>query len=405
VGDCPQKEEEERLTARQGQGEAKRQVNATAMRTDGGGTPVVRRFTVCMERVKGDSPCTPSTSSGQKQAKVGQRSTWLLPKAGGADPAGESLVSSSPLGSASLASATHTKTSTFSLEVTQHDSTRRRTVECPIKIKPRASGQEEVLRVTQKDQRPYGLRKPAQPGSVDEIGALERQAQFFRENDPERWSDEAVAHLQEQDAHVGLVRRWIREEHSPTWGELAREGVVVKTWWERRGQLLLSTNNVLYIMWEHDDATKPPTHRVVAVAAMFQSILKELHDVPTAGHLGQKKTIARVKRSRFYWPGMSGFARRWVAQCNICASRKHSQYSRKTPLSTYRVGTPMDRVSIDLTGPFNPVTYAGNCTILTVTDQFTRWVEAFALKEGKASYRPQSAGILFPLRNTPRTAF
>ena len=44
----------------------------------------------------------------------------------------------------------------------------------------------------------------------------------------------------------------------------------------------------------------------------------------------------------------------------------------------------MDRVSIDLVGPFHPRTRAGHTTILTVTDHFTRWVEAFPLREATA---------------------
>ena len=44
----------------------------------------------------------------------------------------------------------------------------------------------------------------------------------------------------------------------------------------------------------------------------------------------------------------------------------------------------MERVSIDLVGPFRPRTKRGSSTILTITDHYTRWVEAFPLREATA---------------------
>ena len=227
-------------------------------------------------------------------------------------------------------------------------------------------------------------KDPAEAKDVEEQARLERQEQFFREQKPDKWRDEALAHLQDEDQNMALVKGWLRDGHSPTWEELAKESAIVKTWWARQEQLFLSNNQVLYLRWEGADERHPPKYRVAAVAAMFKSILTELHDVATAGHLGQKKTIARAKTSRFYWPGMTQFARRWVANCPLCASRKHPQYSKRTPLGTYRVGAPMERVSIDLVGPFHPRTTRGNSIILTVTDQYTRWAEAYALRDATA---------------------
>ena len=34
-----------------------------------------------------------------------------------------------------------------------------------------------------------------------------------------------------------------------------------------------------------------------------KTVLKQLHDVPTAGHLGVKKTLMKV-RSRYFWFGL-----------------------------------------------------------------------------------------------------
>ena len=49
----------------------------------------------------------------------------------------------------------------------------------------------------------------------------------------------------------------------------------------------------------------------------------------------------------------------------------------------YNVGSPMDRIAIDILGPL-PVTEAGNKYILIAADYFTKWVEAFSLPNQEA---------------------
>ena len=217
-----------------------------------------------------------------------------------------------------------------------------------------------------------------------EIADLQRQEQYLHQNQPVDWSEAAITRIQDHDPSLSKVKAWCKCGKAPTWNEVAKENKVVKAWWARFDQLFLSDNHVLYLRWESDDPRKPPIYRVAAVISMFGAILMSLHDDKTAGHLGQKKTVDRAKRSPFYWPGMVSYTKQWVLNCPVCAARKNPKYSRRTPMQIYRVGTPMDRVSIDLTGPFSPRTKKGNNTILTVTDHYTRWVEAFPLREATA---------------------
>jgi hypothetical protein len=219
---------------------------------------------------------------------------------------------------------------------------------------------------------------------VEDIAEIERMEQFYIEQLPETWSPEAIAFLQSRNPDLKKVKGWLASHYLPDWEGVAHEGAALKAWWARLDQLVLSVNGVLYLRWEFPDPKKTPVYRIVAVASMFPSILRELHDAKTAGHLGQKKTIARVKASRFFWPGMSEFARRWVIKCVVCAARKSPKHNKRTPMRTYWVGASMDRISLDLTGPFHPQTRRGNTMILTVTDHFTRWVEAFPLRRALA---------------------
>ena len=76
-----------------------------------------------------------------------------------------------------------------------------------------------------------GHMPPSRP-PVD-VAEAERQEQFFREQLPETWSDEAMAFLQDRDADLAKVKAWFREDLRPDWDTVAKEGIVVKTWWGR----------------------------------------------------------------------------------------------------------------------------------------------------------------------------
>ena len=48
----------------------------------------------------------------------------------------------------------------------------------------------------------------------------------------------------------------------------------------------------------------------VAPRQLHPEILEELHSGAVAGHLGEEKTLSRLKQ-RFYWPGHWNDVRRW----------------------------------------------------------------------------------------------
>ncbi|XP_011859544.1 PREDICTED: uncharacterized protein LOC105557028 [Vollenhovia emeryi] len=66
-----------------------------------------------------------------------------------------------------------------------------------------------------------------------------------------------------------------------------------------------------------------------------------------------------------------------------CVSRRGPTGKGKSPLQIYNVGSPFERVQIDVLVPL-PTSTAGNRYLLVVIDCFSKWVEAFPVKNIRA---------------------
>ena len=64
--------------------------------------------------------------------------------------------------------------------------------------------------------------------------------------------------------------------------------------------------------------------------SLHEKILRQIHD---DGHLGQEKTLSRVKQ-KFYWPGHYNDIKYWCNTCVTCATHKSSSPKQKAALQT-----------------------------------------------------------------------
>lgn len=110
-----------------------------------------------------------------------------------------------------------------------------------------------------------------------------------------------------------------------------------------------------------------------------RKILHYCHDHITAGHLGIRKTLSKV-RNIFYWPGQQRDVKQYIAGCDTCSRRKGPYRTQKTPMQIVGTGSPMERLAIDILGDL-PITDRGNRYVLVVSDYFTKWTEAFPMPD------------------------
>lgn len=128
-------------------------------------------------------------------------------------------------------------------------------------------------------------------------------------------------------------------------------------------------NGVLYKKWEAPNL-KFVLFQLVVPHNQIKGILEEAHDSSPGGHFGVNKTLEKIRR-RFYWATCKQDVEDWCRSCYICMARKGPSGKGKSPLQIYNVGSPFQRVQMDILGPL-PRTLSGNRYLLVVVDCFTK---------------------------------
>jgi hypothetical protein len=114
-----------------------------------------------------------------------------------------------------------------------------------------------------------------------------------------------------------------------------------------------------------------------------EEIIKSCHAAPTSGHLGTKKTLARVTE-RFMWPGVTKEVYAMIETCDVCQRTSRKISNAAPELHPVPVVSPWYHIGIDFVGPLTRSTQ-GNEYILTICDYFTKFVLANPMKNKQAS--------------------
>ena len=163
----------------------------------------------------------------------------------------------------------------------------------------------------------------------------------------------------------------------PAWSDISKYSPEDKYYWNHWDSLYVK-NNILFIKFENESG-KETICQIVLPKALRKFVLKQVHDSVTGGHLGIAKTLSKVT-SRFFWHKMRKNVEVWCKTCDLCASRKMPQKKPKATMKQYNVGAPLERVAVDIMGPF-PRTPNGNKYIMVVGDYFSKWMQAFTIKQ------------------------
>ena len=125
-----------------------------------------------------------------------------------------------------------------------------------------------------------------------------------------------------------------------------------------RDGLVYSPSGLLYIPKDED---------------VRATLVREVHDAPTGGHLGREKTYRRLTAD-VYWQGVYEDVRDYVSSCVSCGQNKASNRTASDVLHPLPIPTRRwETISMDFVGPL-PKTSKGYDFLLTVVDKFSKMV-------------------------------
>lgn len=137
---------------------------------------------------------------------------------------------------------------------------------------------------------------------------------------------------------------------------------------------------------------KEEKREVVVDPERRRQVFLESHFTEIGNHLGQKKTVHRIQ-SRYYWLGIVKDVVDWIKTCETCQNAEHNKNMARK-VRPVKVESPWEVLGLDIHGPF-PETRRDNTHVLTVTDYFTKWIEAVPLQKKDALSVAKALATIF----------
>ena len=192
------------------------------------------------------------------------------------------------------------------------------------------------------------------------------------------YTNEQLSEAQRKDPSLKHLIDWMSRDVQPSQGEIALCSPTVKYFFKNRTQLELKNELLLY-RW-----IDSYSERLLFVVpdVLKENIMSMNHDIPLTGHMGITKTVLRIRAS-FIWYKLKDDVETFVRSCAVCNQNKRAQTKPKAALGSYHAGSPLERIHVDILGPFTP-SRNGNQYILMIVDQFTKWLECFPLPQQSA---------------------
>ena len=167
----------------------------------------------------------------------------------------------------------------------------------------------------------------------EEEDASLRAASLFR-----GWTADELQDFQKKDTHISPVWKYRdASDTCPIWTEISHLSPASKSYFTQWKRLEL-VDGVLTRRFVSRDG-KRSWRQILLPSILRKDVLRELHDSPSAGHLGSERTLARVQ-ARFFWYDMDTDVSLWCKTCDTCASKARPLKKPKARLGTVRVGRP-----------------------------------------------------------------
>jgi transposase InsO family protein len=213
------------------------------------------------------------------------------------------------------------------------------------------------------------------PAETVDVGVLAVQLPVPDVADP--LAGENLATAQQEDDEIGkVIQMRLQGDEQPPIETLLAESAAAKIVWSNWSRLAIVNGVVGRRLLGKNG--RPDSFQLILPYSLRHEAIRRCHTGMTGGHLGTKKTLNQVQR-RFFWPTWRRDTARYCRLCPECNEYHRGKLPRSGPLQPIIAGAPFERLSIDLTGP-HCKSDRGHIWILTCIDPFTKWVEAFPLR-------------------------
>nr|XP_050025119.1 uncharacterized protein LOC126519867 [Dermacentor andersoni] len=228
--------------------------------------------------------------------------------------------------------------------------------EPPTKKLPRSSSEELVTAVGLDG----GQVNPENPVSVaskaDALHSNEEGAQEESNRSSDTVKGDAGTLREEQKSDATLSRAWKNAE-------------------EGKGGMIVIDG----LLYHRDHVLGQPVKQLVLPTTRRAEVLSLAHESCWGGHLGCRKTRARIKLS-FFWPGVEKDVQAFCNSCHGCQIRADKRQSDRVPITPLvRPQYPFQKVNLDVIGPIDPPSSRGHRYALCIIDLCSRWPEVVCL--------------------------
>ena len=196
---------------------------------------------------------------------------------------------------------------------------------------------------------------------------------------PGLWDIAEVAKAVKQDPDLKRMLEW---HVLPSLDEIRGETAELRFYHRLRSSWKIDNNQLIWYKW----IVSADQHqwKLVIPKSLQPVVLRAVHNAPSGGHFGIKRSIHSLLQLPVYWFGFRKDMELHCRKCDECLRCKPILKHVRSPMKSFIAGEPLQRMAVDILGKLH-TTKNGNQYIAVCMDYFTKWVAFLPMPNHTAS--------------------